>query len=64
MGSERLFNVWNTFIRRFETSGFDMEKIIEIEDKIDTVNCVKCICRKVADGEMVSGDEKNFERIS
>ena len=60
LGSERLFNVWNTFIRRFETSDFDREKIFEIEDKIDTVNYVKIISQKVADGEEVSDNEKYF----
>ena len=60
LGSERLFNVWNTFIRRFEISDFDREKIFEIEDKIDTANYVKIISKKVADGENVSDNEKYF----
>lgn len=60
LGSDRLFHVWHTFIRAFETSDFNLQKIVEISNKIDAINHVKIISQSIADGGNISDNDKFF----
>ena len=50
--------VWNTYLRDFETDdSFDMDLIMDISDRLETVAFVDSIARKIEKGSDVSEEE-------
>lgn len=60
LGSERLFSTWNTFVRDFDTPGFDRELMDDILDRYETMEIVKKISNKIANGEDLDEHDKFF----
>ena len=58
LGSGHLFYVWNTFIRRFETA--NAEKISDIQDRVDVLEEIRDIARRISAEEAVDDWEKDF----
>lgn len=53
-----LFACWNTFVRPFDIGDMDREKIDDIDDRLDTLEWVKHIASKVANGDSIEAFEK------
>lgn len=60
LGSERLFSTWNTFVRDFDTPGFDRELMDDILDRYEPMEIVKKISNKIANGEELDEHDKFF----
>lgn len=58
--SDRLFSVWNTYIRNFEIPGFDYDVIDEIGDRYVAIADIKNISKKIAGEESVDDYERSF----
>ena len=53
-----LFEFWNTYIRSFDIGDIDIEKIRDIDDRLDTIEWVKSIASTVSKGKAVADFEK------
>ena len=58
--SEDLFNVWNTYLRDFETGDIDVELAMDISDRMETIDMVKSIAEKIENGTDISKEESSF----
>ncbi len=59
LGSE-LAEFWNTYIRSFDIGDMDWEKIIDINDRLDTIELVRSIADNFAKGNEISDDERSL----
>lgn len=48
---------WNTYIRDFETGDIDVELVMDIAERMETINMVKAIAIKIDSGIEVSKEE-------
>lgn len=53
-----LYEFWNTYLKSFDTGEIDMEKINDIDDRLDTIEWVKIIAGNVAKGDSPNDLEK------
>jgi len=53
-----LFDMWNTYVRPLDTGDYDLKKIEDIEDRLETVEMVKQIAASIAKGNSVEDFEK------
>ena len=51
-------DTWNTYLKPFDMTGYDIEKHDEIYDKLDTIAWVKSIAERIAKGETIYDYEK------
>lgn len=56
----RLFDVWNTYIRPFDTGTLDLERLQDIEDRLETVELVKQIAENIAKGNKIEDFQKQM----
>ena len=52
-----LRDVWNTYLRDFETGDIDAELAMDVFDRLDTVHMIADIAGKLKNGEEISQDE-------
>lgn len=57
---EYLKSLWNTYIRGFETGDIDLDRISDIRDMLDTMDCVKSLSARIESGEEVSDEDRFF----
>ena len=55
-----LFEVWNTYIRPFDTPGFDLEKIKDIDERLEVIATAQEVAERFSDGKELSKYEKEF----
>ena len=60
--SPELLNVWCTYLRGFETEGFDEAQMHELSDRLDTVEYTRQLARQFADGKPMSKEETDYLR--
>lgn len=60
--STELLNVWCTYLRPFETAGFDEAQMHELSDRLDTVEYTRRLAREFADGKPMSKEEADYLR--
>ena len=53
-------NFWNTFIRDFEIGDIDVELVMDIAERMETINMVKATALKINSGIEVSKEELDF----
>ena len=58
--SPDLRDVWNTFLRDFETGGIDVELAMDISDRMETIDMVKSVAEKIKNGTDISKEEFSF----
>lgn len=58
--SPNLRDVWNTFLRDFETGGIDVELAMDISDRMETIDMVKSVAEKIKNGTDISKEEFSF----
>lgn len=56
--SKEVFTIWDTYIRPFDIGDIDMEKINDIEDRMETIAWVKRIAKDIANGNTIEKFEK------
>ena len=58
--SADLQKVWNTYIRDFEISDIDMDLIMDISDRMETIAMINSTAEKISSGIDVSKEEMSF----
>lgn len=54
--------MWCTYLRGFETEGFDEAQMIDLSDRLDTVEYTRRLAREFADGKPMSKEEADYLR--
>lgn len=60
--SEKLFPVWNTYVRPFETEGFDLDRIRDIEERLAITEDVREVCGQISSGKEIDRISADFLR--
>ncbi len=55
-----MLDFWNKYLKPFDDSAFDMDKINDIDDRLDTLACVRYIASKFSKGEELEENDKGF----
>lgn len=58
--SEDLQKVWNTYIRDFEIGDIDMDLIMDISNRMETIAMINSTAEKISSGIEVSKEEMSF----
>ena len=58
--SPELQSVWNTYIRDFEADSFDLDLIVDISDRLDTIALIGSISRRINKGEDLSAEDFSY----
>ena len=53
-----LYDFWNAYLKPFDNGGFDLEKIRDIDDRLETIEWVKVIAGNIAKGNSLKDYEK------
>lgn len=53
-----LYDFWNTYLKPFDNGGLDLEKIRDIDDRLETIEWVKVIAGNIAKGNSLKDYEK------
>ena len=59
---EKLFSVWNTYVRPFETEGFDLDRIRDIEERLAVMEDVREVCGQISSGKEIDQISADFLR--
>lgn len=59
---KELLAVWRTYLRPFETVGFDAEQMHDISDRLDSWEFRRSLARDFADGKPLSDEETEYLR--
>lgn len=60
LGNDELLEFWNTYIRRFDIGNIDYEKVLDIDDRLETIELVRDIAEKLAGGKDLNVSDRNF----
>ncbi len=60
LNSQKLFDIWNAYIRDFDTTPCDEERNDEIVEKIECFEIVKNLGKNLSDGKKISDDDMAF----
>ena len=57
---KRLLEVWQKYVDRLGTQGFDYERLWDIDERWETEECVKSIAHDILNGKVLEDFEKNI----
>ena len=60
--SPELLKVWRTYLRPFETDGFDEQQMHDISERLDTVELTRQLAKEFADGKPMRTDDIDYLR--
>ena len=60
--NDDVFETWNTYIRKYDLSGFDEEKLRDIADRIEIIEEIKKISKKLCEDQKIDNYEKSIMR--
>ena len=55
-----LYEIWNTYIRTFDTPGFALEKIRNIDERLEVIAAAQEVAMRFSDGKELSKYDKEF----
>ena len=57
---KKLFEVWQNYIDRFGITGFDIERLWDIDERWNTEECVKSVANNILNGKVLEDFEKSI----
>ena len=57
---KKLLDVWQKYVDRLGTQGFDLERLWDIDERWETEECVKSIAHDILNGKVLEDFEKNI----
>lgn len=60
LGHGELYEIWNTYIRPFDTPGFDLGKIKDVDERIETIALAEEVAERFSKGEKLSEYDREF----
>ncbi len=59
---DELLSVWRTYLRDFETDGFDEQQMHDISERLDTIEFVRSLAKDLAAGKPMNKDDIDYLR--